>query len=155
MAAQLEARGERALILFSWDSLREQDNAIRRVAAAGHTVGLLLTGETAEDCLAQGLEGRRQLAEIARCPVLVASAPALDDEGRSILSQEGWALWTPELSGERFRTAAALIGALDPRQPNRVELDCGPGGEAFLRGLLAALDREDCQVRQATAPALS
>lgn len=155
MAAQLEARGERALILFSWDSLREQDDAIRRVAAAGHTVGLLLTGETAEDCLDQGLEGRRQLAEIARCPVLVASAPALDDEGRSTLTQEGWALWTPELSGERFRTAAALIGALDPRQPNRVELDCGPGGEAFLRGLLAALDREDCQVRQATAPALS
>lgn len=155
MAAQLEGRGERALILFLWDSLKDNDDAVRRAAAAGHTVGLLLTGETVEDCLDQGLEGRRRLAEIARCPVLVASAPALDGEGRDALAREGWALWTPELSGESFRTAAALIGALDSRQPNRVELDCGPGGEAFLRGLLAALDREDCQVRQATAPALS
>lgn len=155
MTAQLEGRGERALILFPWDSLKDNDDAVRRAAAAGHTVGLLLTGETVEDCLDQGLEGRRQLAEIARCPVLVASAPALDDEGRDALAREGWALWTPELSGESFRAAAALIGALDPWQPNRVELDCGPGGEAFLRGLLAALDREDCQVRQATAPALS
>lgn len=155
MTAQLEGRGERALILFPWDSLKDNDDAVRRAAAAGHTVGLLLTGETVEDCLDQGLEGRRRLAEIARCPVLVAGAPALDEEGRDALAREGWALWTPELSGENFRTAAALIGALDPWQPNRVELDCGPGGEAFLRGLLAALDREDCQVRQATAPALS
>lgn len=155
MAAQLEGRGERALILFPWDSLKDNDDAVRRAAAAGHTVGLLLTGETAEDCLAQGLEGRRWLAEIARCPVLVAGAPALDEEGRDALAREGWALWTPELSGEDFRTAAALLGELDPRRPNRVELDCGSGGEAFLRGLLAALDGEDCQVRQATAPALT
>lgn len=155
MAAQLESRGERALILFPWDSLKDNDDAVRRAAAAGHTVGLLLTGETAEDCLAQGLEGRRRLAEIARCPVLVAGAPALDEEGRDALAREGWALWTPELSGEDFRTAAALLGELDPRRPNRVELDCGSGGEAFLRALLAALDGEDCQVRQATAPALT
>lgn len=155
MTAQLEARGERALLLFPWDGLKDKDDAIRRAAAAGHTIGLLLTGETVEDCRIQGQEGRRLLAEIARCPALVASAPALDGEGREALAREGWALWTPELSGERFRTAAALIGALDPRQPNRVELDCGLDGGAFLRSLLAALDREDCQVRQATASVLS
>lgn len=155
MTAQLEARGERALLLFPWDGLKDKDDAIRRAAAAGHTIGLLLTGETVEDCRIQGQEGRRLLAEIARCPALVASAPALDGEGREALAREGWALWTPELSGERYRTAAALIGALDPRQPNRVELDCGPDGGAFLRSLLAALDREDCQVRQATASVLS
>lgn len=155
MTAQLEARGERALLLFPWDGLKDKDDAIRRAAAAGHTIGLLLTGETVEDCRIQGQEGRRLLAEIARCPALVASAPALDGEGREALAREGWALWTPELSGERFRTAAALIGALDPRQPNRVELDCGPDGGVFLRSLLAALDREDCQVRQATASVLS
>lgn len=155
MTAQLEARGERALLLFPWDGLKDKDDAIRRAAAAGHTIGLLLTGETVEDCRIQGQEGRRLLAEIARCPALVASAPALDGEGREALAREGWALWTLELSGERYRTAAALIGALDPRQPNRVELDCGPDGGAFLRSLLAALDREDCQVRQATASVLS
>lgn len=154
MTAQLEARGERALILFPWDGLKDNDDAVRRAAAAGHTIGLLLTGETVEDCRIQGQEGRRLLAEIARCPALVASAPALDDEGREALAREGWALWTPELSGD-FRNAAALIGALDPQQPNRVELDCGPDGGAFLRSLLAGLDREDCQVRQATASVLS
>ena len=155
MAAQLEARGERALLLFPWDGLEANDDAVRRAAAAGHTVGLLLTGETVEDCLAQGLEGRRLLAEIARYPALVASAPALGEEGLEALAREGWALWTPELSGEGFRTGRALTAALDPRRPNRVELDCGPAGGAFLRGLLAALDGEDCQVRQATAPALT
>ena len=70
MAALLEGRGERALILFPWDSLRENDDAVRRAAAAGHTVGLLLTGETAEECAAQGLEGRRLLAEIDRKSVV-------------------------------------------------------------------------------------
>lgn len=155
MAALLEGRGERALILFPWDTLREHDDAVRRAAAAGHTVGLLLTGETAEECAAQGLEGRRLLAEIARCPALTASAPALDGAGREALAQAGWAVWTPGLLGEDFRTGPALVRSLEPQRPNRVELDCGSGGGAFLRGLLAALDDEDCRVRQATPSLLA
>lgn len=155
LAAQLEGRGERALILFPWDALAENDGAVRRVAAAGHTVGLLLTGETVEDCVEQAAAGRKLLAEIARCPALTVSAPALDQEGRKALAQEGWAVWTPGLLGEDFRAGTALVRALDPQRPNRVELDCGPTGGAFLRGLLAALDGEDCSVRQATAPMLA
>ena len=48
-----------------------------------------------------------------------------------------------------------MVRSLEPQRPNRVELDCGPGGGAFLRGLLAALDDEDCRVRQATPSLLA
>lgn len=155
MTALLESRGERALLLFPWDGLRERDEELRRAVAAGHTVGLLLTGESPEDCLTQVEEGRRLLAELARYPALVVSAPALDEAGRAELAQAGYALWTAELLGEDFRNGRALAERLDPDLPNRVELDCGPGGGAFLGGLLSALDREECRLIQTTAPMLT
>lgn len=155
MTAMLENRGERALLLFPWDSLGEEDEAVRRAVAAGHTVGLLLTGESPEDCLAQGSEGRRLLAELARYPVLVVSAPELDEAGRAELARAGYALWTADLLGEGFHSGRALTEELDPQRPNRVELDCGPSGGAFLGGLLTALNGEECRLRQPTAPMLS
>lgn len=155
MTAMLENRGERALLLFPWDSLGEQDEAVRRAVAAGHTVGLLLTGESPEDCLAQGSEGRRLLAELARYPVLVVSAPELDGAGRAELARAGYALWTADLLGDGFHSGRALTEELDPQRPNRVELDCGPAGGAFLGGLLTALNGEECRLRQPTAPMLS
>lgn len=155
MTALLENRGERVLLLFPWNGLREQDEAIRRAVAAGHTVGLLLTGESPEDCLAQAGEGRRLLAELARYPALVVSAPELDGEGRTELAQAGYVLWTPDLLGQDFHNGRALTEELDPQRPNRVELDCGPAGGAFLGGLLSALDGEECRLTQATAPALA
>ena len=155
MTALLEHRGERVLLLFPWDGLKERDDAVRRAVAAGHTVGLLLTGETAEDCLAQAADGRRMLAELARYPALVVSAPELSAAGRTELAQAGYVLWTADLLGENFRSGRALTENLNPDLPNRVELDCGPGGGAFLGGLLSALDGEDCRLRQAGAPELS
>lgn len=155
MTALLESRGERVLLLFPWDGLKERDEEIRRAVAAGHTVGLLLTGESPEDGLIQAAEGRRLLAELARYPVLVVSAPKLDKSGRTELAQAGYVLWTADLLGESFRSGRALTERLDPDQPNRVELNCGPGSGAFLEGLLSALDGEECSLRQASAPALS
>ena len=50
---------------------------------------------------------------------------------------------------------AALARALDPQQVNYVEVSCGRGGSAFLRAALNAMEEENCQIYQATAPALS
>lgn len=151
----VEARGLRALFLFTPAQLREQDDLVRRLAGAGHTVGLALEGGDLEDCLSQGAEGRKLLAAIARCPALVAAAPGLDGDGREALAQAGFALWSPTVLGEDHAAGAALVQALDPQQVNYVEVDCGQGGSGFLRTALAAMEEENCQIYQATAPALS
>ena len=154
IAQLLENRGERALFLFSCEELRSQDDTVRRLAAAGHSLGLALTGEDARTCVAQLEEGRRLLAKIARCHVLIAAADGLGVEGRQALSDMGCAVWQADFLGTDYRSGAALVEALNPQQGNFVELTCGPGSGAFLRGLLAAMDEESCYLRQVTAPLL-
>ena len=154
-AQLLEARGLRSLFLFTPAQLQEQDDLVRRLAGSGHTVGLALEGSDPGACLAQAAEGRRLLAAIARCPALVAAAPDLDGEGQKTLAQAGFAVWSPTVRGEDHSTGAALAQALDPQQVNYVEAACGRGGAGFLRAALAAMEEENCQIYQATAPALS
>ena len=154
-ARMVEGRALRALFLFTPGQLGEYDDLVRRLVGAGHTVGLALTGETAEDCLIQGAEGAELLAAIARYPALVVSAPNLDEPGRETLAQAGYVLWDADVRGEDYPSGPALVRGLSPRQVSRVELDCGPGGAAFLRGAMSAMDEEACQVYQPTAPALA
>ena len=151
----LEDRGVRALFLFTVEELREQDDAARRLAAAGHTIGLALTGEDAETCAAQLEEGRRLLGSIARYYALAVSADALNGRGREALRQKGCAVWLPDLRGKDYDSGRLLVEALKPQSANRVELECGAGSLAFLRAVLDAMDRENCSLRQATAPLLS
>ena len=150
-----EGRGLRALFLFTPEQLREQDDLVRRLVGAGHTIGLSLEGEDVEACLDQAQEGRGLLAAIARCPALVAGAPNLDREGRDALAQDGFAVWRPTLKGTDYSTGAALARKLDPQQVNYVEIGCGSGGARFLRAALDAMEEENCQIYQATAPALA
>ena len=154
LARLLENRGARALFLFTVPELREQDDGLRRLIAAGHTVGLALTGEDAETCAAQLEEGRRLLAEIARYHVLVVSADALDGKGREALREKGCAVWSPDFRWEDYRSGAALVEALVPRSVSGVELECGAGSAAFLRSMLDAVDGESCTLRQPTASLL-
>ena len=154
LARLLERRGERAMFLFTAAELREQDDMVRRLIAAGHTVGLVLTGEDGATCAAQLEEGRRLLAEIARYHALVVSAVALDGEGREVLREKGCAVWSPDLRGEDYNTGKALVEALKPQSVSGVELECGAGSAAFLRSVLAAMDEEDCTLRQVTPPLL-
>lgn len=153
-AGLLEERGDRALFLFTCDELRAQDDLVRRLVGAGHTVGAVLTGEDEAACRAQAEECRRLLAAIARCALLVVSADGLDDEGREALAQEGLVVWSAASRGEDYSSGASLVWALDPEQVNLVELSCGPGGLAFARGTLRAMDEENCQVYQFTAASL-
>ena len=154
-ARLLEDRSARALFLFTAEELQEQDSAVRRLAAAGHTVGLALTGEDAETCAAQLEEGRRLLGLIARYYALVVSADELDAEGREALRREGCAVWRPDIREADYRSGGALVEALDPQLVNGVELTCGEESVTFLRSLLAAMDEERCFLRQPTAPLLS
>lgn len=151
----VEARGLRALFLFTPAQLREQDDLVRRLAGAGHTIGLVLEGEKPEDCLVQAEEGRGLLAAVARCPALVAGAPGLNGEGREALAQAGFAVWRPTLRGEDYPTGGAMARELDPQRVNYVEIGCGSGGAGFLRGALDAMEEENCRIYQPTAPELA
>ena len=155
IAHTLENRGERALFFFTPDELRGQDDLVRRLVGAGHTVGLTLEGENGPDCLSQAEEGRRVLAGVAWCSALVVRADRLEQEGWEELTQAGYVRWTATSRGEDYLDGAALVEELDPRQMNYVELGCGQGSAAFLRGALSAMDEEVCRIRQATASALS
>ena len=154
-ARLVENRELRSLFLFTPEQLEEQDGLVRRLVGAGHTVGLLLTGETVEDCLAQSAEGAALLAAIARYPALVVSAPNLDGPGRDELAEAGYALWDAGVSEADYPSGSALVRGLSPQRMNYVELDCGPGGAAFLREVLGAMDEEECQAYQPTAPVLA
>ena len=150
-----EGRGLRALFLFTPEQLREQDDLVRRLVGAGHTIGLSLEGEDVEACMDQAADGRGLLAASARCPAPVAGAPNLDREGREALAQDGFAVWQPTLKGADYSTGAALARKLDPQQVNYVEIGCGSGGARFLRTALDAMEEENCRIYQATAPALA
>lgn len=154
-AQLIEGREQRALFLFAPEEIAEQDGLVRRLAGAGHTIGLALSGDDVEDCLAQGSEGRRLLASAARYSALVVSAPGLDEAGREALAQAGYVVWAATARGEDFSTGSALVRGLDPQGANLVEITCGESGPSFLRGALNAMEEENCQVYQATAPALS
>ncbi len=153
-ARLVEGRELRSLFLFTPEQLEERDDLVRRLVGAGHTVGLLLTGENVDDCLTQGSEGAALLAAIARYPALVVSAPNLDEPGREELAEAGWALWDADVLAEDYPSGSALVRALSPQRMNYVELDCGSGGAAFLREVLNTMDEEECQEYQPTAPAL-
>ena len=154
-AQLIEGRERRALFLFAPEEIEGQDGLVRRLAGAGHTIGLALSGEDAEDCLAQAEEGRRLLAAAARYPALVVSAPGLDEAGREALREAGYAVWAATARGEDFSSGSALVRGLDAQGPNLVELVCGENSAAFLRGTLNAMEEENCRVYQATAPALA
>ena len=154
-ARALESRERRGLFLFTAGELREQGGLVRRLVAAGHTVGLVLTGEDGPECLAQGSEGRELLAAAARYNALVVSAEALDEEGRDALTQAGYVVWTPTVRGNDWSSGPALVRGLSVRRVNYVELECGPGSAALLREALRAMEEGNCQIYQATAPALS
>lgn len=153
-AQLLEGRGQRALFLFTVEELAQADNLARALAGTGHTLGLALTGEDVERCLAEAARGRELAAAFARYHVLVVSAPGLDAEGRKALEEAGYVLWDAGVHGKDFTTGRAMVEALSPRQINYVEMECGTTGAAFLRSALAAMDEENCQVYQPTAPAL-
>lgn len=154
-AQVLEGREQRALFLFTCEELAREGDLVRRVVGAGHTVGLALLENDPAGCLIEAERGRELLAAAARCQALVVSAPDLDGGGREALEEAGFVVWSTTVQAAEFTSAAALVRGLDTRQVNYVEFECAAGDAAFLRNALTAMEEENCQIYQATAPALS
>lgn len=103
LADLLDAQGARGLFFLPPDQLQEQDDLVRRLLATGHSVGLLLTGDTLEESREQLEQGCRLLREM----VCLRPSALLCPEGqRDELEQEGWTCWRetaslrPDLSSQ-------------------------------------------------------
>lgn len=153
VAAALEQQGQRGLFLFSADELAGQEDLVRRLAGQGHQIGLALTGTELSGCLEQWEQGRRWLAQIARCTTVIASADELNKEGRQALEEAGCVLWTATQDAAGL-TASALLRRLNPTRANYVEFPCDQDGLALLNSVLRTLTGDEYRLRQALAPAL-
>lgn len=98
-----------ALFLFPPDVLPAQAAAVRRIVAAGHSVGLLVDGSE-EEARAQLERGNQLLTHIARIRTRVVSAPAGLIPG---LTAEGWRCWQANVSGGDSRT---ILSSLDAKR---------------------------------------
>lgn len=155
-AAQLlESYGLRGLFLFTCEELRDNDDAVRRLVGAGHSIGLDAAGAEGGECLELAAEGRKLLADIARCGTAIVSGGGLDQDSRETLLEAGYVLWDAAVQGGRYSSGEALVRSLDIRHMNYVELSCGDGELAFLRSALSAMDSASCTVLQPTAPVLA
>lgn len=105
LADMMDAQGVQGLFFFPQEQLREQDDLVRRLLATGHSVGLLLTGETLEDSREQLEQGSQLLREMACVRPSALMCPAGQRES---LEHEGWTCWR--------ETAAVQVGVSSQEQ---------------------------------------
>jgi len=124
---------EKVLFLFSPDSLTAQAGLVRRAAAAGHSLGLIVSSDL-ETALAQLEQSNQLLSHIVRTRSHIVFAP---EELIPSLSARGWKCWQPNVTGN---SVEAVLSALDTQeQTAKVYL---PNSEIAISRILAQI-RED------------
>ncbi len=108
--------GVHILFLFSPDSLISQSGLIRKAVAAGHSVGLTVSGDHSE-ALGQLDAANRLLSHIARIRTRLVYAPA---ELRETLSADGWLCWQPNVNESASYAILSLVD--QARSDVRVQL---------------------------------
>lgn len=131
--------GVRALFLFDPATLAGQSELVRKAVAAGHSVGLRVSG-TEEEALAQLEEGNRLLSHIARVRTHIAAAP---EELTGALTRAGWACWQSNVA--EANAYATLAGVDLKRTAARVDL---PLSESAIGRILAQLQEDGYDIRQ-------
>ena len=154
-AAQiLEDRNQRGLFLLTVQELAAQENLLRRLIGAGHLVGLRVVDDLPADAMAQVEEGRRLLAEIALCRLIIVSLPQSQEEFAPRLEELGYALWRAGIAAGPDMEKEELLSALDGEGPNFVEFECGTAQLALLDQAMDDLAGSGYRLRLATAPML-
>lgn len=154
IAGILEDMKQRALFLFTPEELSENDDLVRRLAATGHWFGLVLEGETAEECLSQAEAGRQVLAAAAKCTVLTVTTDHLTPETKTALEEAGYVLWTPDLTSAGFQSTVSLVRELQEDVVNRVEIACDANGLTLMLSAQSVLDANRNELVPATAARL-
>lgn len=130
----------RVLFLFTVDSLAGQSDLIRRAVGLGHSIGLIVDSETAEEALAELKRGNELLGHIARIRAHIVSAPTALTES---LTAEGWSCWVPNVRGS---SARALLNELEQqRSVARLTL---PPTSYTISQILTRLREENYTVKQ-------
>ena len=121
----LDSRKLKALLLFDPARLPEQADLVRRATASGHTVGLTVEAETAEDALAALAEGDRLLRSICCTRSRVAELPGASDGLISGVEEAGWQVWRSGVDAaeqENLSASGLYRSILRKESPVRVTL---------------------------------
>ena len=155
IAAALARYGASALFFFAPEELAGRDDEIRALAAVGHRIGLLLSGETEQERVREAEEGRALLAHILRAgtnTVLTAGA-----EDRPV---EGWFRWrttvdgTPDGETDARRIRSIVQNAVGPDSCFLL-LDDSARSQELAPQLLDRLSGQGCTFRLAVETVLA
>jgi hypothetical protein len=116
-------------------------------------VGLLLSGSDPAACLEQLEQGRQLIADIARSPLFIVSAPNLSGREQQILSDSGCVLWSSTQQAEELNRST-MLRKLSSERPNYLDVTCNDIGLAWLYSFLPVLTGEEFDLRQALPPLL-
>ena len=151
----LERGRIQALFLFRPEDLAEQDGLVRQVVGSGHSVGLMVPGESGEAALAALRQGSGVLERAARLRTHTASAEGASSETAEALRQAGWACWIgnvnglPDGRGQAARGSAVLEDAQARRGSVYITLDAGRASAGVLSYILPRLRSEGYSIRPA------
>lgn len=156
LLARLEDNQIRGLFFFPADKLAEHDEDVRSVLCGGHAVGLMLSGETAEELLAQAQEGNLLLRQIAYCESFTVLLPeGIGRETEKEIENSGFLIWKTDVdalpNGESVSArSTAVMNAVDTYDERVYILsDCSSSASALMAWLISDLNEDRYQFRLA------
>lgn len=149
----------KAVFFFPAQELAEYDQTVRAILCRGHTVGLLVSGNTAEEVTAQAAEGNRVLARIAYLNTHTVLAPEAENPAvQKELEEFGFFLWKTDIDAvteaanmtNAARTATEITETAGRyRSRVRILFDTSSAGSALLSRVLPELVQDRYNLRLA------
>lgn len=156
LLSRLEQYQIPALFFFPADELAQYDEAVRRVLCAGHGIGLLTSGITAEEIADSAAEGNRILGQIAHLNTYTVLAP---DVGSSrtleTVRENGLLPWSTDVDAQPngqsvvIRTNGVLNQTETYTEKVYILSDCSTSGAALMARLLPELVEDQYDLRLA------
>ena len=144
----LEARGIRALFLFTPDALAAAEGQLRRLVGSGHAVGLSVPGQSLDGARAALEEGAGLLEQLVRARPHTVYLEGAASGVADALEREGWACWSANVDGRpdgrsQSTQANALLRTLEGRRSAaRMLLDDSGESAGILSRLLPRMPRD-------------
>lgn len=150
----LTQEGVVALFLFSPERLEQQADQVRQVVGSGQRLGLLVSGGSGKEALAELEQGNALLEEVAWTRTRTVLADGAGSQVIQALEEAGWYCWQGNVDGltgtgavsraDQIYTAVEQAGQLA-----RITMDDSNLSSAALSRLLSRLREEGHEVRAA------
>ena len=159
LLGRMEQYGVYGVFFCRPEQMKNRDDDIRTLTAAGHRIGLLLDADTLDGQREQAEQGRSLLAHIARVETALCLSEGLADADRVALSRE-LSLWDTTLDAtsagrSQWQQSAAVTGAVRRDRRYFVLMDDTDQSAQALRAILSELTGEGCEFRLADEVALA